>query len=574
MTDNGVNIDDDDEKLAFEILNNLEYVQERESVSLTRLFDSFFEAFTGEAPKQMKVDVDSNYFGLKLGENFEEGDFKAMFHDFKNKRTLHAKYAIKIFDESIRLLSKQPNIREVTLEENDTLVVVGDLHGHFDDLSAIISRFNIPGKTNYFIFNGDWVDRGEYQIEVLLTIFYSFILYPDRVILNRGNHEDYMQNSHSNYRPCLRAIVDRYFDKYGYVVYQKLDELFRCVPLASIINNPKQNQRMFVVHGGINDHIDLNEIQKLNRTVYDSICKPNLPKGSLEETYLSHVQDLLWSDPYPINQTIYEDCTFNTCRNIGKHFSANVTKKFLDKNGFTALIRSHECKANGYEVLHSGKLITVFSASNYNQKNLGCILKICGNKPKFDVLTYQSKGQMPGASALNLEDNLIRAIKQLKTYIFRLKPVLMDDFKILDTKDTGIITIDELIRTLNKHLPNIPYYEVKDRICECDDNTNKAKYKTLFAFMTMNSKYSDAPECIVHNHETLQCIFEKIDKDNSGSITPQEFKEACSFAFEKLGVKFTQNEINHFIDEMDYNKDGLIDLQEFKNAFTISFIDN
>lgn len=46
-------------------------------------------------------------------------------------------------------------------------------------------------------------------------------------------------------------------------------------------------------------------------------------------------------------------------------FGPDVTAKFLADNNLELLIRSHEVKDNGYEVMHDGKCITVFSAPNY-----------------------------------------------------------------------------------------------------------------------------------------------------------------------------------------------------------------
>lgn len=46
-------------------------------------------------------------------------------------------------------------------------------------------------------------------------------------------------------------------------------------------------------------------------------------------------------------------------------FGPDVTERFLEQNKLDFIIRSHEVKAEGYEVTHSGKCITVFSAPNY-----------------------------------------------------------------------------------------------------------------------------------------------------------------------------------------------------------------
>lgn len=69
------------------------------------------------------------------------------------------------------------------------LIVVGDLHGHFNDLLHVRHQFGMPSSHNMFLFNGDFVDRGVWGPEVLLTLFCYKLMYKKYVHLNRGNHE-------------------------------------------------------------------------------------------------------------------------------------------------------------------------------------------------------------------------------------------------------------------------------------------------------------------------------------------------------------------------------------------------
>jgi serine/threonine-protein phosphatase with EF-hand domain len=444
---------------------------------------------------------------------------------------------------------------------NDECIVVGDLHGHFGDLMTIINKMGFPGKRHYFVFNGDWVDRGNMQIELIMVIFYSLNLYPNRVFLNRGNHEDKLQNSHHSYKPSLKSSVLSYFGKYGDYMYYKINELFTYLPLCTIINNPTYEQRYFVVHAGINDKINLEELNQLDRSLFKSVSRCNdMKKNSLEYKQFENIVDLLWSDPCQSN-----GLKFNKARNIGKLFGKNVTRKFLKNYNFTMLIRSHQCKSKGFQLEHDGQLLTVFSASNYSLDNWGAIVKIASSKRKIELLTYNSKRLEKAPSS---RDRLLDSIRYLRAHLFKYKSKIFQDCFELDKEQTGYIQIGELVSILNKYLPNIPYEKIKDRLCECDDLTNMAKYKTLFVFAHPNSKYS-LPNSILESFEELVTLFRRLDLNNDGFISVQEFKQACLDIFEYKNVMYSESEISNLINTIDKNKDGQIDLEEFENAFSI-----
>ena len=49
-----------------------------------------------------------------------------------------------------------------------------------------------------FLWNGDWVDRGAFGLEVVLLLFAWKLVWPKSVYLQRGNHEDRGQNEYYN----------------------------------------------------------------------------------------------------------------------------------------------------------------------------------------------------------------------------------------------------------------------------------------------------------------------------------------------------------------------------------------
>lgn len=77
--------------------------------------------------------------------------------------------------------------------ETKKVTIVGDIHGSLADLFFALSDFENIDK-NVYIFNGDFVDRGENGTEVIILLFVLTLVYPKNIYLNRGNHEDVLIN--------------------------------------------------------------------------------------------------------------------------------------------------------------------------------------------------------------------------------------------------------------------------------------------------------------------------------------------------------------------------------------------
>ena len=66
------------------------------------------------------------------------------------------------------------------------------------------------------------------------------------------------------------------------------------------------------------------------------------------------MSDILWSDPQPFPGR------GPSKRGVGLAFGPDITKQFLDSNGLSMIVRSHEVRDEGYLMEHDGKLVTVF----------------------------------------------------------------------------------------------------------------------------------------------------------------------------------------------------------------------
>jgi serine/threonine-protein phosphatase 5 len=125
--------------------------------------------------------------------------------------------------------------------------------------------------------------------------------------------------------------------KYNERVFKIFSESFSALPLATLIGS-----KFLTLHGGLfsDDNISLDDIRKLNRH------KQRQPGQS------GLMMEMLWTDPQP------EPGRGPSKRGVGMQFGPDVTKRFCEKNGLEAIIRSHEVRMEGYEVEHDGKCIT------------------------------------------------------------------------------------------------------------------------------------------------------------------------------------------------------------------------
>jgi len=66
-------------------------------------------------------------------------------------------------------------------------------------------------------------------------------------------------------------------------------------------------------------------------------------------------------------------------------YGPDRVEKFLTNNGLNLIVRAHECVMDGFERFAGGKLITVFSATDYcgKHKNAGAVLIF---KKNFEII--------------------------------------------------------------------------------------------------------------------------------------------------------------------------------------------
>ncbi|XP_064636331.1 serine/threonine-protein phosphatase with EF-hands 2-like isoform X3 [Lineus longissimus] len=524
------------------------------------------------------IKIEHSYKGPHLQFPLTTAHLDALVEGFRSKHKLHAKYVLELLHETRKVLRERGNIYHASTAIAKQMTVCGDLHGKMDDLFMIFYKNGLPSSSNPYVFNGDFVDRGPHSIETAMLLFACLLVHPQDVYINRGNHEDHIMNLRYGF---IKEIMSKY-KEHATKIARLFEDVFSWLPLATVIDS-----KILVCHGGISDRTDLDMIRLIDRHKYASILRPPLTdddsedgsRGATRQKVLEEwrqVLDILWSDPKS-----QPGCKPNTFRGGGSYFGPDITKMVLRKHDLSLLIRSHECKLEGYEFDHDNLVLTVFSASNYYEEgsNKGAYVKF-GTDLQPHLIQYMSSKQTGRKLTItqrlsNVEES---AIRDLREKICAYQSQLEEEFKKYDNNHKGLIKIADWCTAMEEVLCfNLPWRTLRPQLAKA----NKAgliQYASTFEQFKIKNKFSDGgqtvTEALYRNRDNLEMIFRAIDKDNSGVISMDEFENACNVLSQHTGAPLQQESVHDLARSIDINKDGFIDFNEFLEAFRLVNIDH
>ena len=262
----------------------------------------------------------------------------------------------RLIEETMQLLAKENgqvgsfNIvgRLAEIKPLGQAVVISDLHGDLESLIQILKETSFLQKMNQnskaiLIFLGDYGDRGIYSAEVYYVVLKLKLLFPEQVILMRGNHEgpeDLLASPHDLPTQFQARFGEKWRD-----AYSKIRELFKHLYNAVVVE-----ERYLMIHGGLPS-----QAKTLEDFAYAHIKHP---KQRL-------LENMLWSDP---TDTIKGTC--ESPRGAGKLFGENITNQVLRRFNVKILIRGHEPCRDGFKINHRGKILTLFSRKGPPYSNI------------------------------------------------------------------------------------------------------------------------------------------------------------------------------------------------------------
>jgi len=254
---------------------------------------------------------------------------------------------IRLVEDTVKLLVKERGrVGNLRIEgrlahvpPKGELTVVGDLHGDLESLVHVLDDSGFMdedrrGKDSYLVFLGDYGDRGFDSPEVYYIILSLKDLFPENVVLMRGNHEgpeDLLAYPHD-----LPINLQRKFGESGLSIYRNLRQLFDYLYNAVLID-----KKYILIHGGVPSKAS---------TIED------IAYAHEKHPQESHLEEILWSDP---EEGIKG--TYPSPRGAGRFFGEDVTERFLKMLGVKVLIRGHEPSREGFKINHGGRILTLFS---------------------------------------------------------------------------------------------------------------------------------------------------------------------------------------------------------------------
>ena len=362
------------------------------------------------------------------------------------------------------------------------------------------------------------------------------------------------------------------FNKYGLAFFNKAQQLFQSLPLATIVEN-NVGYRLFVVHGGLSTRVDLDYVQskELDRFSFASITLKKSDEAK-RRRMAEQLVDLLWSDPMTSKSPLgaKKGCIRNEARGIAWLFGEDVSKSFCKKYNFNAIVRSHEARADGYSQDHP-HCYTVFSSSYYcHGSNSAAVLVVGANEAC--VRPHQFK--TTPLDRTQFENERKQLLASFKLYLERECAELMAEFGKHDVHKRGHLDLNKWAAVLSDHVKaNLGidverrhFITLKDYLCPCNETWRSAEYAKMFSNSNMSSSANGGGgggRNEAQLLEFLDSVFQMIDLDHNGSISMYEAERAMALMNTKLGTKYDTN----FIKELDKNSDGLVDLSEFRLGF-------
>lgn len=300
-----------------------------------------------------------------------------------------------------------------------------------------------------------------------------------------------------------------------------------------------------------------------------------------------------------------------------------MTRKFLESNGFKMIVRSHECVRSGfdrpYEGSDAGLLCTVFSASNYGGGGNTAAYLVFSTKPptndeSIEVFPVEGSDLVYGVYYFEVQEGCddddakttILDASDLSMYdlILSRKAALAKAFQAVDKSSSGGVTTADWATVMKSVLKlEIRWESMVGALVPPDCFQAAASGESeqvlidytafLHSFSATllldhavddealdegldvegdehNAVTGSIVESLYAHHHVLLAVFRFFDRNHTGTITRDEFKQGCDILNQTLPEDQKIKELDRIVSIMDVSAKGEIDLNEFFEMFRLS----
>eukprot|EP00944_MAST-04C_sp_MAST-4C-sp1_P007630 g7630.t1 len=553
-------------KVNWKNMNQLELFFERHATKHSRFYEKIYSTrIENSTLSTDQTTQKPSYF------SFPKVDTKNYTHDYcessvaqtleKFRQNIEACLKLEdieeILENYISMIKDEKTI--VTVPEQNTsvplCVVVGDIHGHFEDLMEIIDHNGVPSKNKPYIFTGNVINYGPKSLHCLIMILLWSLADPGSVYFLRGNHE------HTSFSLKF-GFVHQLTEMYGFTdtnqsalhgVFILLRKMFRNLPLCVQLY-----ETCLICHAGVwrDENVSLEYVKEIQRSqelnvgnrflnLFQSAQNIDLMKMTEENRKHAIVQDILWSDLYHSTFTglSSSSISFNETRGISVMYDVSHVQRFLKRNKLDRLVIAGLPLQHGY--VNKCKLVTrVFSASSFygRNSNSGGYILIEEKNLEVHPCSFSVDGRGKRDNHYNYLLCLSNAVRE---HLLDLEK----GFKKIDYTSKGVISVLEWASVMEEETGlRIPWLIDRSDILHWEEidlessNVNYQKFLFNRGLTEETEKRRKAQAFLLKYSRPIYFYFEG-SKKLLDTITVEEFSDAANLLLETSNCSELKNDV-------------------------------
>ena len=278
-------------------------------------------------------------------------------------------------EEMKRFFDRQPKdpyykLLDLRYEKKDRrVVVIGDTHCDFKSFAGIMEKLSLSEydyfENAWFVFLGDYLDRGRILFENLAVLMGIKQLLGDRCIFLKGNHELIEYNASKEMLESMVHPADTCPTLNEYCggdkeFLRKFADYFSNLPYYVLLKTQRGTD--LLVHGGIARDVFMDKF-----TISHDTGEMLVSGGAAIRANV--LNNMIWGDPRTDRRKIQGSSS-------RFEFGRDQFEEFATINKIDRIFRSHEPVRNGVESFYDGRLFTVFSNGGFgnDDSNYGDVL--------------------------------------------------------------------------------------------------------------------------------------------------------------------------------------------------------